>query len=147
MEPVFTYPHEVIYADTDAGGVVYYAVYLTLFERARALYVREFGLSLAGLAAEGALFVCRRAEIDYHSPALLGDRLNVSVWIPERGRAYLDFRYTIDCVNRGDSDIEPVRVAEGYTRMACCRAEGGAVRPCRIPAAVLERLTRPAPPC
>ena len=46
--PIRTYPYRVFYADTDAGGVVYYAQYLRMFEQVRALYVEEYGAYSAG---------------------------------------------------------------------------------------------------
>ncbi|HEX2769708.1 MAG TPA: thioesterase family protein, partial [Geobacteraceae bacterium] len=43
----------IYYEDTDAGGVVYHANYLRYFERARTEYLRERGLSVGELAAQG----------------------------------------------------------------------------------------------
>ncbi len=74
--------YRVYYEDTDAGGVVYYANYLKFFERARTDFLRTKGISQSQLAEkEGLVFVVRRCEIDYISPARLDDFLEVSVEI------------------------------------------------------------------
>ena len=42
-EKTFVFPLRVYYSDTDAGGVVYYANYLTFAEKARTEMIRLFG--------------------------------------------------------------------------------------------------------
>lgn len=134
--PAFTYPYRVFYADTDAGGVMYYAQYLRVFEQVRALYIEEFGLSLPELARQNILFVCRRAEIDYLIPAVLGDTLYVKIWISDSTGAALTFSYEIT----RDREGETVLLATGITKMACCKGVEGRVTPGRIPKWVMERL-------
>ena len=138
--PVCAYPYRVCYGDTDAGGVVYYARYLEMFERARGFYVEEFDLTLVDMLEKNCLFVCRRAELDYLSPARLGDALQIKTWISEKGRSYLTFYYEILCENRRDDENQPLRIASGVTKMACCKENNGRVAPCRIPEWVLERF-------
>lgn len=138
--PIRVYPYRVYYADTDAGGVVYYAQYLRMFEQARTLYLEDSGISLSGLAAQNCLFVCRRAEVDYLSPARLGDVLNVSTGIAEMGRAYMTFAYRIVCENRKDGEGNTLRVAEGLTQMAAVREKDGVAFPIRVPRAIVEAL-------
>ncbi|MEW6234188.1 MAG: thioesterase family protein [Candidatus Omnitrophota bacterium] len=138
--PIRVYPYRVYYADTDAGGVVYYAQYLRIFERMRALYVEEYGLTLREMAERNCVFVCRRAEVDYLSPALLDDKLEVKTWISELGGAYLTFQYEIVCPERTGEEGQPARIAAGITKMACCRRDESVMKTCRIPSWVLERL-------
>jgi acyl-CoA thioester hydrolase len=73
----------VYYQDTDAGGVVYHANYLNYFERARTEYLRERGLSVSSLAADGFIFPVVRMEIDFKAPGLHDDLLVVTT-CPER---------------------------------------------------------------
>ena len=78
----FTY--RIYYEDTDAGGVVYYANYLKFFERARTDFLRTLEISQSDLAQkENLVFVVRKCEIDYLTPARLDDLVNVSVKIKE----------------------------------------------------------------
>lgn len=124
----------MIYGDTDSGGVMYYANYLRLFEWARAEYVNAAGLSLPELEERNCLFVCRRAEVDYLSPARLGDTLSVETRIDEAGKAYLDFGYTVR--REGGND----ELTRGLTRMACTGLRNGKLAPQRIPAWLIEAL-------
>lgn len=141
--PMFTYTYPVIYADTDAGGVVYYAQYLRMFELVRCFYIEEFGITLPDLVKNDCLFVVRRAEIDYHSPGRLGDKLEIRVWIEERGYTYLIFAYEIDCLTRGDESGKPLRIAAGRTQLATCREKNGKIVPTKIPSWFMERLNQP----
>ncbi len=73
----------VYYEDTDAAGVVYHANYLNYMERARTEYLREQGLSVATMAAAGAVFPVVRMSIDFKVPARHDDLLKVTT-VPVR---------------------------------------------------------------
>ena len=76
--------YRIYFEDTDAGGIVYYANYLKFYERARTDFLRARGVSQQKLAKEEAIgFVVRRCEIEYISPAILDDEIEVSVAIKE----------------------------------------------------------------
>lgn len=80
----FSATYRIYYEDTDAGGVVYYANYLKFFERARTDFLRSLGISQSNLAeVENLVFVVKRCEIEYISPAKLDDLIDVSVEIKE----------------------------------------------------------------
>ena len=70
---------KVYYADTDAGGVVYYANYLRWLEMARSDWLEQSGVSVAEYVEQGVVFAVRRVEIDYHNSAVLGDEVEVTV--------------------------------------------------------------------
>ncbi|TDR37192.1 tol-pal system-associated acyl-CoA thioesterase [Aquamicrobium defluvii] len=71
----------VYYADTDFSGVVYHARYLEFFERGRSDFLRLVGVHHTRLAAgergEKIVWVVRRMEIDFRSPARIDDILTV----------------------------------------------------------------------
>jgi acyl-CoA thioester hydrolase len=71
----------VYYADTDFSGVVYHARYLEFLERGRSDFLRLAGVhhtQLAdGLLGEKIVWVVRRMEIDFVSPARIDDILTV----------------------------------------------------------------------
>ena len=76
--------YRIYFEDTDAGGIVYYANYLKFYERARTDFLRARGISQQKLAKEETIgFVVRRCEIEYISPAILDDEIEVSVAIKE----------------------------------------------------------------
>ena len=93
----------VYYEDTDAGGVVYYANYLSFMERARTEWLRALGFEQPALAAEhGVLFVVRAVNIDYLKPSRLNDSLQVTVEVVNVGGSRIRF---LQRVLRGDEEI------------------------------------------
>ncbi|PBB37150.1 tol-pal system-associated acyl-CoA thioesterase [Mesorhizobium sp. M1A.F.Ca.ET.072.01.1.1] len=71
----------VYYADTDFSGVVYHARYLEFFERGRSDYLRLAGVHHTELAdgkhGERIVWVVRRMEIEFRSPARMDDILTI----------------------------------------------------------------------
>jgi acyl-CoA thioester hydrolase len=71
----------VYYADTDFSGVVYHARYLEFLERGRSDFLRLSGVHhtelMHGKHGERIVWVVRRMEIDFHSPARIDDILTV----------------------------------------------------------------------
>jgi acyl-CoA thioester hydrolase len=83
-----TFTYRIYYEDTDSGGVVYYANYLKFFERARTDFLRALNISQSELAEkEGLVFVVKKCEIEYLSPAKLDNLIEVSVEIKEMRQA------------------------------------------------------------
>ena len=114
----------VYYEDTDAAGVVYHANYLRYFERARTEWLAAAGHSLVELArVDRIVFVVRRLAIDYHAPARLLDRLDVTVEPQAAGRASLEVAQR---VRRDDRTLVTAHVS-----LACVDQEH--FKPVRIP--------------
>ena len=82
----------IYYDDTDAGGVVYHANYLTLCERARSDLFYERGMSPA---VNGGHFVVKHFEADYLKSAKLGDLIEVKSELVELKNASLVLKQTI----------------------------------------------------
>jgi YbgC/YbaW family acyl-CoA thioester hydrolase len=80
---------QVMFFDTDCGGVVSNIAYLRFIEIARTHLVEELGLRLAEMAHTQTYPVVVRTEIDYRRPAKLGDRLVVEGWLDQLQRARL----------------------------------------------------------
>ncbi len=96
----FSIPVRIYYEDTDVGGVVYYANYLRFIERARTEWLRAAGFELDEIQRDlRAVFVVRRVEADYHSPALLGNLITVTAEPTDVGASRLVIRQHI---KRGD---------------------------------------------
>lgn len=86
----------IIYADTDAEGVVYYANYLKFFERGRMELMRDMGISIRELKEKrGTAFAVSRVECDYRAPALLDDEITVETEILEKTGAIMVFRQQV----------------------------------------------------
>jgi YbgC/YbaW family acyl-CoA thioester hydrolase len=85
---------QVMFFDTDCGGVVHNLAYLRFVEVARTLLAERLGLALAEMAQTQRYPVVVRTEIDYRRAAKLGDRLVVEAWLHrlERARFWCAFR-------------------------------------------------------
>jgi len=131
MSPAFSWPVRIYYEDTDAGGIVFYANYLKFFERARTEWLRAAGVNQQALAEEdGAIFVVKRASIDYHAPAKLDDVLNLTLSIEKLGQASVQF---IQQAWRGE-----VLLATASVKVGCVDAV--TLRPRSLPPASAAKM-------
>ena len=108
----------IYYEDTDCGGVVYYANYLKYFERARTQYMEQCGFSVAGLMAEGTVFVVVRTEVDYRSPARYGETILVETVVSDVTLASFTFSHVLREKTSGRV------VVEGSARLAATDGNG-----------------------
>src|SRR5712691_9670991 len=85
---------QVMFFDTDCGGVVSNIAYLRFIEIARTLLAEALGLGLAQMAETKQYPVVVRTEIDYRRAAKLGDRLVIDGWLEklEQVRFWCAFR-------------------------------------------------------
>ena len=85
---------QVMFFDTDCGGVVHNIAYLRFIEIARTLLAEQLGLRLTEMAATQRYPVVVRTEIHYRRAAKLGDRLTVEGWLDrlDRVRFWCAFR-------------------------------------------------------
>ena len=74
---------QVMFFDTDCGGVVHNIAYLRFIEIARTVLAEQLGLGLADMARNQCYPVVVRTEIDYRRPAALGDRLAIDGWLDQ----------------------------------------------------------------
>ncbi len=111
METTFKY--RVLYADTDAMGVVYYGNYLRIYEAARGDFLRFAGLSFSKLADERGI-VCPvvNADITYHKYASLDEEITVKTKITEIMGARMVFSQKI--YNDSDVLINEVKVTVAF---------------------------------
>ncbi len=87
---------QVMFFDTDCGGVVSNIAYLRFIEIARTYLSEEVGLGLVQMAEKQTYPVVVRTEIDYRRAAKLGDRLVIEGWLDQidRARFWCGFRIT-----------------------------------------------------
>ena len=136
---VHRHPVRVYWEDTDAGGIVFYANYLKYFERARTEWLRALGVRQQAMREQtGAMFVVTHTAMHYRVPARLDDELEVTVAVRHTGRASLE---VVQQAWRKAPGVPPpadTLLAEGEVRIGC--VDAASLRPCRIPAHVLELL-------
>ncbi|MGH1542716.1 MAG: YbgC/FadM family acyl-CoA thioesterase [Arenicella sp.] len=90
------YEVRVFYEDTDAGGMVYYANYLKFMERARSELLRSYNWDIVRVQQElQTIFVVKHVEMDYVSPAALGDLLTVQTQIIKLGKVGMSLEQAI----------------------------------------------------
>ena len=129
---MFAWPVRVYWEDTDAGGVVYYANYLKFLERARSEWLRALGFEQPEMIAQhGGMFVVRRVEADYHSPARFNDSLIVEATVSEMGKASLAMRQRI---LRGEACLMTAQVTLAWVGEK-------SFKPARIPPEILQSFT------
>jgi len=119
-----TFTHRVIYQDTDAEGVVYYANYLGLFERGRTEYIRNLGISVKEIKEKKQIvFAVVKADCQYHSPAFYDDVLTVTTEVEELTAATIVFQQT---AARGEKLLVSARIS-------LCALNCQNFRPVRLP--------------
>ncbi len=76
--PTIETREEVMFFDTDIGGVVHNIAYLRMIETARTRLAAKLGMQLREMSKTQVYPVVVRTEIDYRKPATLGDELIIS---------------------------------------------------------------------
>ena len=87
---------QVMFFDTDSGGVVSNIAYLRFIEIARTALAEKLGMPLSEMDQTKLYPAVVRTEIDYRRPAKTGDQLSVEAWVDElqRARFWCGFRIT-----------------------------------------------------
>ena len=121
----------VIYADTDAMGIVYHANYIKWFEVGRAELMREIGIIYSELELSGYMLPVTKIGCHYLSPAKYDDVLVIETAITNLRRASVRFDYIIR-----DEKKERV-LAEGFTLHPFINREGKIVR---VPRFIVDKI-------
>jgi acyl-CoA thioester hydrolase len=85
------------YADTDQMGMVYYANYLTFFERGRTELLRDIGLEYKAIEDCGFYFPVIHVECKYLSPAKYDNIIEIETKISEITAASITCYYEVKC--------------------------------------------------
>jgi len=111
----------VLFADTDAMGIAYYANYLKWFEAGRVELMRSMGMAYRELTGIGVHLPVTEATVRYLSPARYDDLLAIRAEVRGFGRASITFGYRIE---REDGTL----LADGSTVHAFTDGDGKVVR-------------------
>jgi acyl-CoA thioester hydrolase len=103
---MISYSTRIYYDDTDAGGVVYFANYLKLCERAKQEFFLKNGIDLFKLHNEGILLVVSSVNAQYKKPIYLGDWVDVDVEITQVKNASLTLKFRLLVENEIKSEVE-----------------------------------------
>ncbi len=125
--------YRVPYADTDMMGVVYYANYLVMFERARNELMRSCGYTYKECESEGWGLPVTHAELDYRRSARYDDLLEITAFV----KAQKGVRIEIACEIRRKGEEQPL--VTGFTRHAFISLRD--FRPCPPPERFVAIMT------
>jgi acyl-CoA thioester hydrolase len=121
----------VIYADTDAMGIVYHTNYIKWFEIGRTELLRSVGIVYSEVEVQGYNLPLTEAYCHYLLPAKYDQIIVVETEMEYLKRASMKFNYNILDENR-----EKILV-EGYTVHACTNNLGKIVR---IPPFIVKKI-------
>ncbi len=121
----------VLYADTDAMGIVYHANYMKWFEIGRAELMREMGLVYSEIEASGYTMPVTKMGCHYLLPAKYDDVLVVEAELTSLRQASVRFDYVIH-----DEKKERI-LAKGFTLHPFVNKEGKVVR---VPRYIVNKI-------
>ena len=125
------FKQRIIYRDTDAEGVVYYANYLGFFERGRTELLKQIGISLKELKEkEKIVFAICRVECDYVAPARYDDELTVVSEVEKVTPVRIIFSQKV--LREGEMLVS--------ARITGCAIKVDDFKPARVPAAAMSKL-------
>ncbi len=122
----------VYLSETDAGGFVYHAAYLTYAERARTEYLSLLGISHAHLMTHSVspcFFVVREATISFIKSAHLGETLTIYTHVIKITKVRLVLEQEIYRA--------ATLIAQLHITLACVKKSG---HPIKIPSSVTSAL-------
>ena len=108
----FVYREQVRFRDIDAMGDVNNAVFLTYMESARTAFLFELGLVRR---LEDVELVIGRIEVDFRSPVMLGEAVDVGVRAGRFGTRSFDLEYRLAVGDRLVAEGKSVCVGYDYS--------------------------------
>jgi len=121
----------VIYADTDAMGIVYHTNYIRWFEAGRSELFRDMGIIIKDAVTSGMNLPLTQVYCHYHHPAHYDEIVTIETKISYVKRASMKFTYVVL------NETREMILAEGYTVHACTDRNGSVTR---IPECITEKI-------
>lgn len=115
-----THSFRVIFGDTDAMGIVYYANYFRYFEAGRTEFLRAIGFPYRTLETKGYGLPVVNASARYHAPARYDDELTLTTSLTGVRFSTVTIQYRL----MRDETL----IATGETRHACVGPGGRVTR-------------------
>lgn len=129
--PALETREEVMFFDTDCGGVVHNIAYLRMIETCRTRLAALMGMDLRTMSGTQVFPVVTRTEVDYRRPAKLGD------WITIRGRLDEISRARFWCAFEMSREEDGATLVTARQSLALVTMPEG--KPMRLPAEWAER--------
>lgn len=106
-----SYSTKVYYDDTDAAGVMYYANYLKLCERAKQEFFLSKGCDLFKFHNEGVYLVVKDVHISYTKSIQLGEAVDVYAAVTKRKNASISLHFDIKVGNDTRASVDILHAA------------------------------------
>ena len=114
------YLHRVCYSDTDAAGFIYHGRYLEIFERSRAEWLNQRGLSPTKLINEyDILLPVRELKMNFYKPGRLDDLLYIDQVIEHRGRTQVAVKQTASRMIQSGTTDDLQMIASALLHIVC----------------------------
>ena len=126
--------HRVLYADTDAMGIVYHGAYFRFFERAREEYLRQRGRPYSEMEARGLVTPLTEVGAHFYLPFRYDEVIIMECWVSALKRASFRFEYRLS----PEGNPDETRVS-GYTVLAV--VDRASRKIIKIPDWVMEVIT------
>ena len=126
--------HRVLYADTDAMGIVYHGAYFRFFERAREEYLRQRGRPYSEMEARGLVTPLTEVGAHFYLPFRYDEVIVMECWVAAIKRASFRIEYRLFVEENPDE----IRVS-GYTVLAV--VDRASRKIIKIPDWVMEVIT------
>ena len=135
--PTMETHEEVMFFDTDCGGVVHNIAYLRMIETCRTRLAAKLGMDLRTMSETHVYPVVTRTEIDYKRPARLGD------WLTIRGRLGEISTARFWCIFEMLRDADAALLVTARQSLALVQMPAG--KPLRLPKTWIEKWSENPP--
>lgn len=121
-EPVFRMQYRIIYGDTDAGGLVYYANYLRFMEMGRTEMMRSRAIPYSEMEEQGIILPVTESYLRYKAPARYDDLITIATSLAEIKRVSCRFHFRI--TREEEKRNREQLLVKGFTNHACINRQG-----------------------
>ncbi len=122
MTIMVTVREKVRFVETDMMGVVHHANYFRWFEMGRVEFLRQAGILLLDLMADGIVFPITEVSCQYRASARFDDYILIETIPKVLSKAKMEFTYRV--IRERDG----ILLAEGYTQNVFTDTNGKIVR-------------------
>ena len=130
--PAFKTVFRIVWAETDAAGVVHYSNYFRFFERAEEEFYRQLGFTFTDTSERGLWFPRVEAFCQYKQPARFNDLIEVELAIDDMKEKSL--RYSFKIFNKETTFL----LATGYIVLVAADKKTG--KATQIPKDIVNKL-------
>ncbi len=121
-EPVFRMQYRVIYGDTDAGALVYYANYLRFMEMGRTEMMRNWAVPYSEMEEQRIILPVTESYLRYKAPARYDDLITIATSLADLKFVSCRFHYRI--TRADESSGQEQLLTKGFTSHACINRQG-----------------------